>query len=292
MIGGVGTADPPVWQGPVARRAVAVVVAVMLTLLVASCGGGPATSQGGSGPGSAGAGSSPTSVTTTTTTTTTTTSRPSSLDDLKAFFTAASGVDTGLRAAAIAVNGGIGTDRIEFDQAVVDAVHAADPGAVAAALVAGLPPPLLQSALVVYNDLVSRRGAFNGVTVGTFTPSDYDYTYNRMCLRNGSAPAARFADDLAASERLAATLPPVGPAAPDSLAAEELAVRLMWIELGNNGCAGCGGFVVKDLVPLTRYAVPVTPPGSPTPADGNIDGIPFSATYVAGTGWDVVLQAC
>ena len=263
-----------------AHKAVAV---VMLTALAgAGCDGTPASGPQGTG----------TTSTMTPTSSTSTTQPPSALDDLAPFFAAAAHVDANLKAAARAVNGGIGSDRIVFDQATVGAVEAADPAAAGNAIPAGMPPALLQSVLVVYNDLVSRRAAFNRVNVGSFTPTAFDYAYNLRCLHNGAAAAAQYATDVAAARSLAATLPHFTVALSDSRATEELAVRIVWIRGGNNGCANCGGFVIKDLVPITWYPTRVTPPGSPTPADGTINTIPFSGTYVPGKGWDIVLQAC
>jgi len=264
----------------VVHRAVAVVV--LTALMGVGC-----TSTPASGPQSPGSTSTMTPISSTSTT-----QRPSALDDLAPFFATAAHVDANLKAAARAVNGGIGSDRIVFDQATVGAVEAADPAAAAKAIPAAMTPALLQSVLVVYNDLVSRRAAFNGVKVGIFTPAAFDYAYNLRCLRNGAAAAAQYAKDVASARSLAATLPHFTVALADSRAAEELAVRIVWIGGGNNGCANCGGYVIKDLVPITWYPTTVTPPGSPTPADGTIDTIPFSGTYVPGKGWDIVLQAC
>lgn len=260
----------------------AVVAVVVAALVGTGCTGTPASGPNGTGSTSTMA---PTPSTTTTRT-------PSALDDLATFFAAAARVDANLKAAARAVNGGIGSDRIVFDQSTVGAVEAADPSAAATAIPAGMPPELLQSVLVLYNDLVSRRAAFNGVKVGRFTPTEFDYTYNLQCLHNGAAAAAQFATHAAATRWLAATLPHFTAAPADSRAAEELAVRIVWIRGGNNGCANCGGYVIKDFVPIIWYPTRVTPPGSPTPADGTINTIPFSGLYVPGKGWDVVLQAC
>jgi hypothetical protein len=174
----------------------------------------------------------------------TTTLPPSALDDLKAFFTAAFSVDAKLRAAAAAVNGRISASKIVLDQSAMDAINAANPDEAKAVIPTGLPPTLERSVLVVYNELVSRRSAFNGVQRN-------DETESMNCLRNGAVPAARFAADVRGARALAASVPPLTPVAPDSRAAEELAVRFSWISEVNNGCASCGGMVIKDLVPIT-----------------------------------------
>lgn len=116
-----------------AHKAVAV---LGLTALVgADCTSTPA--GGPQGPGS--------TSTMTPTSSTSTTQPPSALNDLPPFFSASAHVDANLKAAARAVNGGIGSDRIVFDQATVGAVEAADPAAAATAILAGITPALLQS---------------------------------------------------------------------------------------------------------------------------------------------------
>ncbi|HVA07360.1 MAG TPA: hypothetical protein VNG12_11530 [Acidimicrobiales bacterium] len=216
---------------------------------------------------------------------TTTTHGPSALDDLTPFFTAAADVDVKLKAAAVAVNRVISGDKIVLDQSARDAIAAVDPNGAKNAIPAGLPPTLERAVLVVYNDLVSRRSAFNGVERN-------DDTESINCLRNGAAPAAQFADDVKSARTLAASTPPLTPVASDSRAAEELAVRFVWIDEVNNGCAGCGGMVIKDLPPTTIYAVPVTPQGYDRTFDGEIQGVYFTATYVVEHGWNIMLNAC
>ena len=216
---------------------------------------------------------------------TTTTHGPSSLDDLNPFFAAAADVNTKLKAAAVAVNRVISGDKIVLDQSALDAIAAADPTEAKDTIPTGLPPPLERSVLVVYNNLVSRRSAFNGVQRD-------DEVESVNCLRNGAAPAARFADDVKAARALAASAPPLAPVASDSQAAEELAIRFAWIDEVNNGCASCGGMVIKDLVPITIYAEPVTPSGYDRTFNGEIQGVYFTATYVADHGWNIVLNAC
>jgi hypothetical protein len=94
----------------------------------------------------------------------------------------------------------------------------------------------------------------------------------------------RFDDDLAAARSRAASLPPLSPAAPDSHAAAELAVRLAYINLANSGCDSGGGSLATEPIAVDWKA------------DGEWDGrvaeIPFKATYAAGSGWKVDLNAC
>jgi len=216
---------------------------------------------------------------------TTTTHGPSALDELNPFFAAAAGLDARLKAAAVAVNRVVNGDKVVLDQSAQNAITAADPTEAKDAIPAGLPPTLERSVLVVYNDLVSRRSAFNGVQRN-------DEVKSINCLRNGAAPATRFADDVKTARALAASTPPLTPVASDSHASEELAIRFAWIDEVNNGCASCGGMVIKDLVPITLYAAPVTPNGYDRTFNGEIQGIYFTATYEADHGWDITLNAC
>lgn len=224
---------------------------------------------------------------------TSTTLRPSASGQLAGFVSAALQVDARLKAAAAAVNGDMHATGATFDAATLAVIKAADPAPAAAAIPPGLPPALLQASLVVYADLASRRAAFNDVWEGTFSTSSPDYeSYLLPCLHTGAVSAARFDGDLAALERLASASPPVVVVAPDSRAAEELAVLVNWIDLGNNGCGSCGGFV-PDHLPTVSWS---PAPGQSTeyfgPVAGNIDGLNFSATYSPGSGWAIVLQAC
>ncbi len=210
---------------------------------------------------------------------------PSALDGLRPFFRAAAEVDARLALAASAVNRDVTGTTVTLDRAAENAIDAADPAAAGATIPPGLPPDLERAVLVVYNDLVSRRGAFNGVRRN-------DTSESLNCLKNGAAPAARFRADVAAAERTASVTPPLTPVAPESRAAEELAVRMAWIDGVNNGCASCGGAVIRDLVPITIYAAPTTPPQYGRTFDGEIAGVYFTAGYVPGSGWSVVLNAC
>jgi hypothetical protein len=223
--------------------------------------------------------------TTSTGASTTTTARQSALEGIGPFLAAAGVVDARLRSAAAAVNARVTGTTVVLDQATTAAIGAADPASARDALPAGLPPDLERAVLVVYNDLVSRRSAFNGVLRN-------DSQDQLPCLRNGAAPAARFAADLAAARRLAAATPGVAPVAPDSRAAEELAVRFAWIDGVNNGCASCGGMVIRELVPITFYGSPTVPSNYDRAFDGVIQGVYFNAGYTPGTGWVVVLNAC
>ena len=259
------------------RRSSAAAVVVALVLTGAGCGtagrSAPTTTQGS----------------TATTVAPTTSSRPSALDGLSAFFDAAAGVDVRLRQAATAVNAHATANGFALDQATRDTMDAADPSVAEAAIPAGLPPDLERAVLVVYNDLVSRRSALTGALRD-------DPTMAHDCLKNGAAPSAGFGADVAAARSLAAASPALTPVAPQSAAAEELAVRFAWIDEVNNGCASCGGMVIRELVPVTIYTAPTAPPLYDRTFDGQIDSgtssVYFTAGYVPGTGWKVVLNAC
>ena len=216
---------------------------------------------------------------------TTTTALPSSLDQLQPFIRAAAEVDARLAKAAAEVNRGITATTVAVGQAARDAIVAADPAPARDAIPAGLPPDLERAVLVVYSDLVSRRSAFNGVLRD-------DTTIAIDCLRNGARAAARFPADLAAARVKAAGLAPVGPVAPDSRAAEVLAVRFAWISGANNGCASCGGMVITELPAVTVYPGPVTPPGWDRSFDGEVARVYFTAGFVPGSGWSVQINAC
>jgi len=258
------------------------VVQAVVVLAVAVAGCGSATS---SAPSTRPVPVPPAATSTTSAAPATTRPVPSALDGLGPFFDAASAVDARLRAAATAVNARITGATVTLDQATTDAIDAADPAVVRATVPAGLPSDLERAVLIVYNDLVSRHSAFRGVL-----RSDAQYALD--CLRNGAAPAARFEADVAAARRLAAATPPVATPAPDSRPAEELAVRFAWIDEVNNGCASCGGMVIRDLVPITVYGAPTVPPLYTSAFDGEIDGVYFTAGYTPGSGWAVRLNAC
>lgn len=225
-------------------------------------------------------------------TSTTTIAHPSAAGQLAPFVSAARALDGRLRAAAALVNGSIHSTGASFDASTVQAVHRADPQPVAAAIPSGAPPALLQPVLLVYAGLSSRRAAFNWITEGTRPAADPDYPRMMQCLRNGAGPASAFERDMAALQRVAAATEPFLPAAPDSRSAEELAVRIEWIQLGNNGCGSCGGFVPDAWATVTWAPSPTQDTSAFGPVAGNINGLNFTATYRADSRWEIVLQAC
>jgi hypothetical protein len=225
--------------------------------------------------------------------------------DLAAFFSAARQTDTRLRAAAAMVNGSITTNAMRISQATADAVRAADPQPVAAAIPAGLDSALLQQALLVYSELDSRYMAMYHLPVGVIASSGSGlaspgtYQYLMRCLGNGAAAASRFAADLAALQKTAGAAPAVTIAAPDSRAAAELALRIIDIRVANGGCASCGGQLATTLAPVTWgwqgtwSEMGTWSDGSTAAPDGTIRGtIPFHVSYQPGKGWYAQEYVC
>jgi hypothetical protein len=292
--------DPDQTEVPDADRRrprwVPVVAAAILVLLVAGLVAVLLMMRGDDGSVSTSPSSETVGPSSTTEPAPTTAAGPTAADTLAEFFVAAETMDAEVRAAADLVNEGT-TDALILDDETMAAIHALpdEPGHL---LPAGLPPELLEKVLLVQSDLQSRALALIGLgqfrsappTPGTI-PLDSDAGRGALaCLRNGAEAAASFDADLDAAEATARALPTVVAQPPDSRAAEELALRLALIDMGNAGCAGCGGYRATTLA-----AISWTPPAieSPTgPWDGTIDGIPFRTTYLPGEGWQVRFNAC
>lgn len=224
----------------------------------------------------------------------TTPSAPAAAAQLTAFFAAAGRADSQLRHAAALVNGDIRATSILFRPATLAAVRGIQLAPVAAALPAGLPAGMLRAVLVVYGDLASRSGAFNGVRMygssGRELPIGGPDAQSVLGgLRNGAPAAARFSGDLAAARALAQRTPRVTVAAPDSRPALELALRLQYINLGNNCSEDFGGYAPTSLVPI------VWQPGAgqrPSHYGGLVDGIRFTADYTVQHAWKILIYAC
>ena len=210
-------------------------------------------------------------------------------DGLRRFFASAAAADRRLHAVAMLINGGIGSAGVGFPPATVAAVKAAQPVASAAAIPAGLRPRLLRAVMLVQSDLASRWYAFGPVTEGLRGPPAYERDRVLDCLANGAPAAARFAADLAAARSLAASLPPIQAAAPGSRAAAEVAIRLEFIAKADGGCDSCGGYLATSPPQIVWRHIPNA---YGAPFDGTAGGIPFRASYRAGTGWSVFLNAC
>jgi hypothetical protein len=214
---------------------------------------------------------------------------PSAADVLEPFFTAAATLDTQLHAAATAINGG-GPPWTSVSQEMADAVQAAALEPVAETIPAGLPRDVLQSVILVYSDLSSRRHAVESFASAPDLP--YQPIDPLAELANGHAAAVRFDDDLADLRSLAQSSPPVTVAPPDSRAAAEALIYVRYVELANGGCDSRGGAVFTHL-PALDWNASDTPAGEGIPSwDGHIGGIQFSADHRPDGTWDILINAC
>jgi len=266
-------------------------IALMLAAGLAACGSTKAPGAGGQpNPGTSSSSSSApptaTSPGTTPSPARSSPAEPSAADQLAGFFAAAEAADSQLRQVAALVNEGVGPVSMTFPPATLAAVGALSTEETVRAIPAGLPAELLRQALLVYSDLESRTTSLSGIRMFRadhplkLGSQEGKYVYG--CLGNGGPAAARFGTDLAALRTAALASPPVTPAAPDSRAAAELAVRIQDIGLRNSGCMSCGGFVATTLAPVVWTSQ----------SGGTINGIRFQVTYHAGTGWQAAIWAC
>lgn len=264
---------------PLVIVAVAVTVALIvsaITFLVLRDGQEP-------GPSGAAAPLSPKVTGLVTTIPTPTATQPSAVEDLAAFLSAAATMDGQLQDAAAAINAA-GPPWTDVDPEVARLVNAAEIEPVARAIPNGLPPDLLQSVVLVYSDLASRRAAMGGFEHNP--PSGWLGTLQSE-LGNGHAAAARFDTDLAATRALAAATPPIAAVPADSrLVAEKL--LLIRLVDKDNFCDARGGAVVTSLPEIRWGPVPYEPR-----ADGWIGRpeMPFTAEFRAGI-WEVNILAC
>ncbi|HEY8543663.1 MAG TPA: hypothetical protein VIL36_01400, partial [Acidimicrobiales bacterium] len=213
----------------------------------------------------------------------------SALDGLTPFLDAAADLDARLHDAAEAING-VGPPWPEVPASVAEKVTAADVTAVARTVPAGLPPDLLEATILVYSDLVSRRGALQGFAhAGPAAPTDELLS----ALRNGHAAAERFDDDLAALRARAAAAAPFTPARPEDRATAETQLLLRYTEGANLGCDGRGGWIATELPPI-RWSEDDPPEhvGPEWDHHGTIGGIPFAAHREHGGTWTIQLWAC
>ena len=208
---------------------------------------------------------------------------------LAPFFAAVDEIDGRLKAAAVAVNAGLGEQDATFDRSTIDLVDAAGPWPAADAIPAGLDPATQQAVLLVYSDLVSRFGALRGgdcLQVGT-VPRD---SLNADCFVRGHAAKIRMPGDVQDAQALAeASL--IGTPDPGSREAAEVLLRIEYINKANLGCGTMGGFIATDPI-LVEWSS--EPSGDPTlpPTDGKVNGVRFRATFDETTGWSIELLAC
>lgn len=229
-------------------------------------------------------------TTTSTTSSTSTTIAGTATEDLAVFFARAAELDRALTAAADSINANMTENEIVVRQATVDLVQTTRGLVqdVEAAVPAGLDPDLLRATLPVFSDLVSRSYA---MAAWERLPLSGDETISLLetnvvtCLNHGSEAAARYPADVTALRELARSSPPVVDVAPDSRAAESVALQLANIEHGNRCCEGCGGFIVTELAEISYADDPQIDPQSGARTDGHINGIPFQADYAVGLGW-------
>ena len=286
------------------RRSAAVLTTTILAAILAGCGStvasGPGTGSSSPAPATTSPATSPASPGASSPAASPVPSSPaappraSAADQLAGFFASAQLADTRLRHAAALVNQGIGPTSMSFSPAALAAVNALDTAPVARAIPAGLPAEMLRRVLLVYSDLESRTASLSGIVRSGSSSSPLPISsewgrYVYSCLGNGAPAAARFDADLVAARAQAEAIPPVTVAAPASRAAAELAVRVEYINLGNTGCDSCGGGVLTTLAPVIWQREHVSGDGY---SDGTINGLRFSVSYHAGSGWQAMLFAC
>jgi hypothetical protein len=273
------------------RLTVAVVIGAAGVLLVVAAVVALSTGEGTITTAATNPSMAPATTTTNATTTeapTTTAAEPGAADVLEPFFAAATTLDGQLHEAAAAINGA-GPPWTSISQQVADSVQAAALEPVARTIPAGLPPDLLQSVILVYSDLASRRYAMQG-----FGRAHDAYPEDLLAeIRNGHPAAERFDDDLAALRSQAASTPPVTVQPADSRQAAEVLLLAQYVDGLNTGCGSRGGAIVTDL-PTVEWVPTVGPDGTPTGSqtDGNINGVEFAADLDADSTWAIELIAC
>jgi hypothetical protein len=214
-------------------------------------------------------------TTTTTAAATTSAPPPSAARDLAGFFAAAEALDADIKEAAAAFNAGFDADAGTLDASVGPIVDALDAVPLGALIPPGLSLPLETAVLAVFTDLDGRIGALQGAARYLGYP---DQPGALDCLEGGGEAAARFPGDLAAARALAdAEAPPA--AAPDSVEAGILAVRLTAIHSMNFGCDSCGGLIYDGPIEVDW-------PGRTVGG-----GVEFVAEFTGGA-WDIVIMAC
>ena len=262
---------------------------LVATIFVAHLGGGdPATEASTPRPTT----SAPTVVPPSTTSPTTappttlpvTPAPPNAEEALAPFFSAVTTLDSQLSDAATAINGS-GPPWTTIDSHAAAAVQAAALEPVAEAIPAGLPPDLLQSVVLVYSDLSSRRHAMTGFAYANGGPV-YDDLLRE--LRNGSVAAARFDDDLAAARSQAALTPAFTVRSPDSRQAAEVLLVVGFVEEANGGCDSRGGTVLTRLPTIDWPSTTLTAVG----IDGSTVDLRFNAELGPDGTWDVGFNAC
>ena len=265
-------------------------VAVVSVLVISACGDDDvvvSTSQ-------AAAGSSPTVLesttvvaaspttstqapTSTVATTPMTTSPQTASDALTGFFQSVADLDGAVRAAADLFNAGYDADAATVSEAAATAIDALDAAAVALQIPPGLSAPLETAVLGVLAGLQSRIAALQGA-VRRLDGNTSNVSYALVCLSNGGFSAEQFGADVDRAIQLAA-LEPSPTAAPDSVEAGVLAVRVEAIRSMNFGCDSCGGIAYT-------YPLPIDWEGRTI-----VDGPEFEASF-DGLAWEILIYAC
>ncbi len=199
---------------------------------------------------------------------------------LAPFFLAAERLDQEIAAAAGAFNAGFDAEAGTVSRRAQDAIRALRSHGVAAAIPPGMSGDLERAVLAVYADLDSRIAALEGA-IRSIPEGSTEITMPEdvlFCLQNGSRSKARFAADLATAKSLAAQ-EPAPTAAPDSVAAGILAVRIDVIGLWNRGCDSCGGAAYDETLPVDWEARLIE------------DRVTFEAEFRDGA-WRVLINAC
>lgn len=273
------------------RASRAAAAAVVVGLVLTGCGG-----DGGEGGASAPSGTATKVSPSPTGESTSAADAATAAELLAPFFASARDVDSRLRAAAALVNADLTADQVDVGAATREAIEGIDVTVLADRIPPGMPPELLRRVLLVYSVLLTRRAALSGVEHLRPGPQgrepsadcpDCATPVDDMldCLASGSSAARRFAGDLADAEALAASTP-VLPALPeDSTPAADVAVRAAALVSAANACGSCFGHVATELDEVVWG-------GAPAGWHGTVNGVPFRATYVQGTGWDVAVDAC
>jgi hypothetical protein len=150
---------------------------------------------------------------------------------------------------------------------------------------------VLQSVILVYSDLASRRAAMASFGYAPNLP--YSPIDPLAELARGHAAATRFADDLAAPKSQAKSAPPAVAVPSNSRDVAETLLFIQYVDKLNSGCDSRGGAVVTQLPTLDGIPTPF--PGDPAEGpsrDGHIGGIEFIAQFRADGTWRVEIVAC
>jgi hypothetical protein len=209
---------------------------------------------------------------------------------LAAFLTAAEQADGALRRAAAAINANLEASPARATAATDQAFRRAEGAALTArrAIPYGLDDQLLLPVLTVESAITARLDALRAY------PRAFDPRLPRAeraaalrCLGRGAPAAHQAGADLAHLRDVAAAHTPVRLQPWTSRAGVVLAVQLEYVRILNECDEGCGGEVLRQLVPVRVTALPER---SGTAA-GYYGDVRFTAHTFEGT-WVVQLDIC